>query len=184
MARKENKTIKSLKILCNSHALDSDEVFHKAKLLLSSYRQVVWSTVQDVNCVRESTSDLYCSNQLDVAMMYLSEFAPTETRAAFEEKLTCLFETRYMISLIDKAMDKIYEYPDKGKLFHELLSKSYMTAFTYTEGELLDVLNLERSTFFDRKREAIFLFGISLWGDALPEFKVILSNYTNLQEDT
>ena len=41
--------------------------------------------------------------------------------------------------------------------------------------KLLDLLNMERSTFYDRKREAILLLGVSLWGYAIPCFKGIFN---------
>ena len=85
-----------------------------------------------------------------------------------------LFENKWMVDLIDMAMGKIYDYPNNGKLYHEILSKSYLTAFRYTERELLELLNMERSTFYDRKREAVMLLGVSLWGYAIPQFKGII----------
>ena len=38
-----------------------------------------------------------------------------------------------------------------------------------TEKELLDELNMERSVFYDRKKEAIYLFSICLFGYVIPE---------------
>lgn len=69
--------------------------------------------------------------------------------------------------------DKVYDYYNNGQLYHEILSKSYLTAFRYTESELLEILNLERSTFYDRKKEAVMLLGIALWGYAIPVFRGI-----------
>lgn len=65
------------------------------------------------------------------------------------------------------------EYYNNGRLYYEILSKSYLTAFRYTESELLEILNLERSTFYDRKKEAVMLLGIALWGYAIPVFRGI-----------
>ena len=70
-------------------------------------------------------------------------------------------------------MDMCEWYVDNGRLYHEILSKSYLTAFRYTESELLEILNLERSTFYDRKKEAVMLLGIALWGYAIPVFRGI-----------
>ena len=39
------------------------------------------------------------------------------------------------------------------------------------EKELLDELNMERSVFYDRKREAIFLLSLCLFGYAVPELQ-------------
>ena len=33
---------------------------------------------------------------------------------------------------------------------------------------------MERSTFYDRKKEAVMLFGLSLWGSSIPKLKQFL----------
>ncbi len=86
------------------------------------------------------------------------------------EKISGIFETKWMIDLIDTAMLKVYEYHDYGKLYHEILSKSYVTAYPMVEGEILEALGMERSNYYLKKKEAVKLFGIALWGYALPRF--------------
>ena len=105
----------------------------------------------------------------------LALFAPDTEKQEFESRISALFENKWMVDLIDTAMAKIYDYHNNGRLYHEIISKSYLTAFRYTESELLDLLNMERSTFYDRKREAILLLGVSLWGYAIPSFKGIFN---------
>jgi len=105
----------------------------------------------------------------------LELFAPDTEKQEFESRISALFENKWMVDLIDTAMAKIYDYHNNGRLYHEIISKSYLTAFRYTESELLDLLNMERSTFYDRKREAILLLGVSLWGYAIPCFKGIFN---------
>ena len=80
------------------------------------------------------------------------------------------------IELVDMAMLKIREYPDKGALYCEIISKAYLNRFKYRESEMLEVLNMERSTYYDRKKEAILLFGLSLWGTAIPKLKDFLES--------
>lgn len=41
---------------------------------------------------------------------------------------------------------------------------------------MLEVLNMERSSYYDRKKEAILLFGLSLWGTAIPKLKDFLES--------
>ena len=36
---------------------------------------------------------------------------------------------------------------------------------------MLEIFHLERSTYYDRKKEAILLFGLSLWGNSIPKLK-------------
>lgn len=71
-------------------------------------------------------------------------------------------------------MGRIREYPCKGDLYCEIISKSYLSRFKYKEPELLEVLRMERSTYYDRKKEAILLFGLSLWGNSIPTLKKFL----------
>ena len=41
---------------------------------------------------------------------------------------------------------------------------------------MLEILDMERSSYYDRKKEAILLFGLSLWGTAIPKLKDFLDN--------
>lgn len=36
---------------------------------------------------------------------------------------------------------------------------------------MLECMDLERSTYYDRKKEAVLLFGLSLWGNVIPMMK-------------
>lgn len=111
---------------------------------------------------------------LDGALLYLEEFAPDVERERFEAKVKTLFETRWMIELVDTAMIRVKEFPYGGDQYFEILSKCYLTKWKYTESDMLDILNMERSRFYDRKKEAIYIFGLSLWGGAIPKLKTFL----------
>lgn len=130
-----------------------------------------------LNCA-EQKATLICTygDSLDGALIYLENFAPDEARERFEERIRSLFETKWIIELVDMAMLKIREYPDKGALYCEIISKAYLNRFKYRESEMLEVLNMERSSYYDRKKEAILLFGLSLWGTAIPKLKDFLES--------
>ena len=66
-----------------------------------------------------------------------------------------------------------------GDQYFEILSKCYLTKWKYTESDMLDILNMERSRFYDRKKEAIYIFGLSLWGGAIPKLKTFLKENTS-----
>lgn len=174
MSRNNTKAIKSINRMYEQMNLSSEDILHKTKLLLSVYRDVVWATLHDALEVQEDV--YYFGDELTDALVYLEEFAPDTEKTVFETKVSYMFENKWMIDLIDKAMSKVYDYYNNGQLYHEILSKCYLTAFKYTESEILEPLNLERSTFYDRKREAILLLGISLWGYAIPYFKGIFAS--------
>ena len=77
----------------------------------------------------------------------------------------------YKRQVIDRALLRLKRYPDRGELYYEILTKQFIHRFNSTEKELLDELNMERSVFYDRKREAIFLLSLCLFGYAVPELQ-------------
>lgn len=166
--RKETTTMRSISRVCNGMKWPKDDILRKAKILLQIYRDVVWAVSEEA---RDLQASACCSfgQELSLALTYLNEFAPLEQRQEFEAKVTCLFETKWMIDLVDNAMVKVYNYHTNGKLYHEIIAKSYLTAFKYTEIELLETFCMDRSTFYDKKKEAVMLFGIAMWGYAIPE---------------
>ena len=166
---RKTRMMKNISRIYEGMQLDEEQVFRKSKLLLTIYRDVVWVSLKEVDNVRE-VCESYYSNDLAVALTYLNDFAPTERKEDFMDKISGIFETKWMIDLIDTAMLKVYEYHDNGKLYHEILSKSYVTAYPMVEGEMLEALGMERSNYYLKKKEAVKLFGIALWGYALPRF--------------
>ena len=180
--RRDTRSMQNIRRMCICSMLDPDAVLHKSTLVMQVYRDVIWMTNRRAKIMKEEFFEYSCGKSLDSALAYLLEFAPNERKQEFETKVSCLFETKWLIDLIDNAMMRVYNYPDKGKLYFGILSKSYMTAFKYSEIELLEEYHLERSTFYDRKREALLLLGVSIWGFAIPEIKEIFQEFENKSE--
>ena len=44
----------------------------------------------------------------------------------------------------------------------------------YTEAEMMEELCLERSSYYRRKKEAVMVFGLTIWGGALDDFRQIM----------
>lgn len=103
--------------------------------------------------------------------IYLQSFAPDMDLQEFEERVCCVMENRMLVDVIDRALLRLKRYPDRGELYYEILTKQFIHRFNSTEKELLDELNMERSVFYDRKREAIFLLSLCLFGYAVPELQ-------------
>ena len=175
MSRYNTQVLSNIRMLCRMQNIDEKVLYERAKLILSIYREVCWSTIDRANDVCDTLICTY-GDSLDGALIYLENFAPDEARERFEERIRSLFETKWIIELVDMAMLKIREYPDKGALYCEIISKAYLNRFKYRESEMLEVLNMERSTYYDRKKEAILLFGLSLWGTAIPKLKDFLES--------
>lgn len=68
MGRNNTKAVKNIAKMYEQLGLAQDDIFHKTKLLLSIYRDVVWATLADCNCVNEEI--YYYGDDLTDALVY------------------------------------------------------------------------------------------------------------------
>ena len=150
--------------------ITSGQTYHRVKLILKIYRDVVWVLSERAEELHEYAWELG-NRDADAGLCYLENFAPDIDLQEFEEKVCCVMESRMLVDVIDRALLRLKRYPDRGELYYEILTKQFIHRFNSTEKELLDELNMERSVFYDRKREALFLFSVCLFGYAVPELQ-------------
>lgn len=50
--------------------------------------------------------------------------------------------------------------------------KNYLTGVVYRVDEIIESLGLERSVYYNRRQEAVLLFGYALWAIVIPREKV------------
>lgn len=166
--RKESATIRKCHSRLSSLGLDSTVAFHKSKLILKIYRDVVCVLSERAQELQEYAWELG-DQDLSTGLCYLENFAPDIDLQDFEEKVCCVIQSQMLVDVINRALLRLKRYPDRGELYYEILSKQFIYRFNSTEKELLDELNMERSVFYDRKKEAIYLFSICLFGYVIPE---------------
>ena len=145
-----------------------EEDYEKTKKILKLYRSVCWATKNRADAAREE-NEMLCGTGLDAALIYLEAFAPYKMQEQFENRIGSLFQTRWLIERVEETVCRVKEYPGLGTLYYDILFRAYFSFFPYTESEILEELHIERSRYYDRKKEAIFLFGILFWGEILPE---------------
>ena len=165
--RKESTTIQKCNSRLTALGLNSDAAFHRSKLILKIYRDVVWVLSERAEELQE-TAWIMGEQDIESGLCYLENFAPDIELQAFEEKVCCLVQNQMLVNIIDRALLRLKRYPDRGELYYEILTKQFIYRFNSTEKELLEELNIERSVFYDRKREAIYLFSVCLFGYGTP----------------
>ena len=106
--------------------------------------------------------------QLNTALMYLSEFAPEKVKYNFDATITMLFHSKWIIELLDLSLQCVQDYPLYGEVYAQLLHLRFMNEVQRSDSEVSELLSMERSTYYDRKKEAILLMGVSLWGFVVP----------------
>ena len=80
-------------------------------------------------------------------------------------------------------MLRVRDYPCRGDLYCEILSKCYLARFKYRESECWKCWAWREQPFMTRKKEAILLFGLSLWGGSIPKLRhFLVDNEENIAE--
>ena len=166
-----------IRLICKSKKVDQSDIYKKAKKLLQIYRDICWDTAEYAEQMQMSLPYEYdyCSWDLNSALMYLENFAPNEKRERFAETIQSLFRVKWMVEIVDAAMVRVRDFPLDGELYSEILSLFYLSRFQYSETEMLNQLEMERSTYYRRKKEAVTVFGLALWGGSIDKYRKVMN---------
>lgn len=170
MGRKESKAWDCIHSLCAAHQLEEQNLYKRARLLLSSYNSLCWSQPNEDML---SIDSLAVENALNLrlAFRYLREFPGTENKRDFAASVAKLLDLRVLQEIVNHTLLRVREFPVFGKVHFEILNKCYICSVEYHEDDILLALEIERSSYYDRKKEAIMLFGIVFWTTALQHYE-------------
>lgn len=117
--RKESTTIQKCNSRLTALGLNSDAAFHRSKLILKIYRDVVWVLSERAEELQE-TAWIMGEQDIESGLCYLENFAPDIELQAFEEKVCCLVQNQNFIKEA-KAMQKqrvktSMSVPEMGKM--------------------------------------------------------------------
>ena len=107
MSRYNTQVLSNIRMLCRMQNIDEKVLYERAKLILSIYREVCWSTIDRANDVCDTLICTY-GDSLDGALIYLENFAPDEARERFEERIRSLFETPEMGRMLGLGKTESY----------------------------------------------------------------------------
>lgn len=151
----------------------NEKVVHQAKLLLTHYRHVVWSVERDLYDL-DITANNFGSRRIQDLIDYLAfDFDGEVDKIKVGDHLKSIADTSDLVILVDKAMCRLKTYPGQGELYFSIINRKYIIKYEYTDHELMETLDIERTTYYKRKKEAINLLGTILWGYVLPEMRKV-----------
>ena len=119
------KAMQFIEIQAQYFNLDSKQLYSQTKSLLMLYRNVVWSVQNRANNLQNEISGTY-GMQLNTALMYLSDFAPDRAKEDFEITVSNLFQSHWLIKLIDLALRYVYDYPIYGETYANILKLRFL----------------------------------------------------------
>ena len=123
--RRESVTVQKCKKQMDSLGIDSQSAYHRVKLILKIYRDVVWVLSERAEELHEYAWELG-NRDAGAGLCYLENFAPDIDLQEFEEKVCCIMESRMLVDVINRALLRLKRYPDRGELYYEILVKQFM----------------------------------------------------------
>lgn len=147
----------------------------QTKAILRIYRDLKWALVCRQLDLHEQLADAGWSSP-GTGITYLTAFAPEIDLKIFETQVSSLLEDKQLLNFIDYAILCLGQYPGHGNTYFEIIRLQYLSRRCLCEQEILEKLCMERSTFYRRKKEALFLLGLCLFGfapvfEGAPEFE-------------
>ena len=170
MGGKRGRALENIRKMCRVAQLDEKTLLDQTRQLLGVYRNVRWVATRQKKNIADSVP-AFCGDELNTMLTWLETIVPGEKRPPLEKLSSKGLEANQLVELIRQVMPLVRDYPEQGEVYALILSKCYLEEDTYQEKKLIQMLNMERSCYYDRKREAILLFGLTLWGIVLPELE-------------
>ncbi len=170
MGREDTFARDTIHDLCYAYCMDEKTLFKRADMLLNSYRRICFATYLD----DEEEETLFEKSPLDL-ILFLEEVDPSMNSKDFVRAVRERANRKWIIEMVDSALTKVQETPLYGAQYFDLLNKRYIIQVNYTEPDLLVALHLERSRYYDKRWEAVVMFGLCFWGSVIPRMKKTLS---------
>jgi len=149
---------------------ERDEIIKRSKTVLKIVCGVYWATKNKATNLRNEAAGIM-ELDLDACLLYLSDFAPIKERQDFEANVLDLFQNKWMIQPLEKALQNVMDYPELGGRYYDILHKSYFDTENLRQDEIALAMNMDESHYYARKKEAILLFAFSFANIVTPELK-------------
>ena len=166
----ESNFINKLQATYEPNAFSKRKMFCDTKLLLNLYSKLQWRVEKSSVAKGSSQVEAAEAKQMNTFIMILLN-SNTEINK-LERSIQNIENSKFLIILVDKALEMLKNHPDNGERLYTIISSTYSRckAERLTELDLTCRLNISRSTLYREKKRAVCLLGTILWGFVLPDF--------------
>ncbi|WP_273327748.1 hypothetical protein [Vallitalea guaymasensis] len=166
--------------IANRNKSIDPRTYHNAKQLLQIYSDIVWNNVEAYTNVLKECNETYGLPSYR-GLEILAEIGEEEKAIELKERLMSVAENKIMIDAIKRALLHLREYKHNGELYYDIIYKNYFVKYKHTEDELLEMFKMSRSTYYRKREDAVYLFGVSLWGLIIPN---VLESFDHKHSET
>lgn len=151
--------------VCRVRRLDEHDTFMITRKLLEYFRSTLWihNGAADVTRVIVTADG---KRQVKEWYLALKELTKEEQIvASIDSAIFHVCRTAWITEVMNRVLKSVKEFNSFGELYHDILRLAYFDGKNMSDQGVSEELNLERSTYYRRKREAILLCGILLWDE-------------------
>lgn len=154
---------------------ENKELEHNVKILLGLYRKVNFRVEERIQALEAETYESKRKHLEDLVISLL-EMDTTINYNKFEDQLICINESLTLLQIMDKALERLKNYPGNGELYAKILELRFFYKEVYNHDVIMNKVNMSRSSYYRHLPKAIQSYGVMLFGYALPEVRKIISN--------
>ena len=127
------------------------------KTLLKLYRKILYSVNNNLYYLDE---EVYVNSRRHLSDLVdsLVEFETKEEKRRFDDRVNSCHRSLSLLELLDKTVVMVRDYPDKGRIYYDILFRYYFDNFSYTHEELISVLEMSRSNYYRYFDQAVECF--------------------------
>ena len=97
----------------------------------------------------------------------LKELTKEELRdASINSAIFHIYRTNWCLKVVERVLEKVKEFYQYGETYYGILTKAYLNEEDKKDLAVAEELQLDRSTYYRRKKEAVLLCGILMWEEA------------------
>ena len=165
MGRHDTVAWQRIIALCTIYGVDINESKKKSKKILSLYSDLVVLK----RAKEDEFAFLYPCPPLDYmkALDILDKLDPNQGKHDLSIIIYNHIKVEWFTELVEDTIAKLREFPD-GDLYSGVINQYYLTSFVQDDETIAHELRVEYSRLYDRKREAMIMFGLCLWHYVIP----------------
>lgn len=131
------------------------------KALLKLYRSILHSVNNNLYYLDE---EFYVNSRRHLSDLVnsLVEFETQGEKRRFDDMVNSYHKSLSLLELLDKAAVMVRDYPDKGRIYYDILFRYYFDDYIYTHEEIISVLELSRSNYYRYFEQAVECFYMHL----------------------
>ena len=157
--------------------------YHNTFLLLSKYRDVVWSLeVSTKKMESRFIKEMGCNIEEYLDSVHLAGFEFSES--GVQERTKLIEQSTHMLKVLEAAIEILRNKHKYGEIYYWVLYYSFLSPQQYKNTEEIirqlipHIETLSYKTYFRKRKEAIEALSMVLWGYAANESIDVLSVFS------